>query len=95
MRECEEMLKIVQRNRNSRLDLTSGLRLASHQKLTRAKHARNGSVSQLEHYRTKSTDWQFSYLAAGTYDLVKPRVQAASQLCFEKLDSSYSILTLV
>ena len=27
---------------------------------------------QLEHYRTKSIDWPFSYLAAGTHDLVKP-----------------------
>ena len=26
---------------------------------------------QLEHYRTKSTDWPFSYLAAGTRDSVK------------------------
>ena len=27
---------------------------------------------QLEHYMTKSTDWPFSYLAAGTRDSVKP-----------------------
>ena len=27
MRECEELLKIVQRNRDSRLDLAGGLRL--------------------------------------------------------------------
>ena len=33
MRECKEMLKIVQRNRDSRLDLAGGLRLASCQKL--------------------------------------------------------------
>ena len=50
---------------------------------------------QLEHYRTKSTDWLFSYLTAGTCDSVKPRVQAANQFCFEKLDSSHSILTLI
>ena len=48
---------------------------------------------QLEHYRKKSTNWPFSYLAAGTRDLVKLRVQAASHLCFEKPDSSYSIFT--
>ena len=29
MRECEELFKIVQRNRDSRLDLTGGSRLAS------------------------------------------------------------------
>ena len=39
---------------------------------------------QLEHYMTKSIDWPFSNLMAGTRDSVKPRVQAASQLCFEK-----------
>ena len=48
---------------------------------------------QLEHYRTKSTDWSFSYLTAGTHDSVKPRVHAARKLCFEKPDSSHSILT--
>ena len=50
---------------------------------------------QLEHYRTKSTGWPFSYLVAGTHDSVKPRVQFASQLCFEKPDFSHSILTPV
>ena len=33
MRKCEEMLKIVQRNKDSRLDLAGGSRLASCQKL--------------------------------------------------------------
>ena len=27
---------------------------------------------QLEHYRTKSTNWPFSYLTTGTRDSVKP-----------------------
>ena len=36
------------------------------------------ALCQLEHYRTKSTDWPFSYLVAGTRDSVKPRVQAAN-----------------
>ena len=49
---------------------------------------------QLEHYRTKSTDLPFGYLAAETRDSVKPQVQVASKFCFEKLDSSHSILTL-
>ena len=31
MRECEELLKIMQRNRDSRLDLAGGSRLASRQ----------------------------------------------------------------
>ena len=31
MRECEELFKIGQRNRDSRLDLAGGSRLASHQ----------------------------------------------------------------
>ena len=30
------------------------------------------ALCQLEHYKTKSTDWPFSYLAAGTCDSVKP-----------------------
>ena len=50
---------------------------------------------QLEHYRTKSTDWLFSYLMVGTHDSVMLRVQATSYLCFVKPDSSRSILTLV
>ena len=33
MRECKEMLKIVQRSKDLRLDLAGGLRLASRQKL--------------------------------------------------------------
>ena len=42
---------------------------------------------QLEHYS--------SYLMARTRDSVKPWGQAASQPCFEKPDSSHSILTPV
>ena len=87
MRECEEMLKIVQRSWNSRLDLEDVEHVPSMPEV---------EVScQLKHYKIKSTDWPFNYLATGTRDSVKPRVQAASQLCFEKLESSYSILTLV
>ena len=33
MRECEEMLKIVQSSRDSRLDLADGSRFASRQKV--------------------------------------------------------------
>ena len=44
MRVCEEMLKIVQRNRDLQLDLAGGSRLASRRSWTRAKHARSWSV---------------------------------------------------
>ena len=33
MRECEEMLKIMQWSKDSRLDLVGGSRLASHRKM--------------------------------------------------------------
>ena len=33
MRECEELLKIMQRSRGSRLDLAGGSRFASRQKV--------------------------------------------------------------
>ena len=33
MRECEELFKIVQRSRDSRLDLAGGSRFASRQKV--------------------------------------------------------------
>ena len=39
---------------------------------------------QLEHYRTKSIDWPFIYLAAWTHGSVKSWGQATSQFCFEK-----------
>ena len=50
---------------------------------------------QLEHYKTKSTNWPVSYLVVGTRGSVKSRGQVISQLCFEKTDSSHSTLTLV
>ena len=92
MRECEEILKIVQISRDLRLDRAGGLRLASRQKL----HTCQACQKLKRHASwTKSTDWPFGYLAARTHDLVKLRVQAANQLYFEKPDSSHSILTLV
>ena len=93
MRECEEMLKIVQR-----IATRSHGWLAAYKPPEVAHMPSMLEVEmscQLEHYRTKSTDWLFSYLAAGTCDSVKPRVQAANQFGFEKLDSSHSILTIV
>ena len=96
MRKCKEMLKFVQSSMNSQLDLAGSLRLVSCQKLHTCQACGEAEAScQLEHYRTKSTDWPFSYLATGTCDLVKLRVQVSSQLYFEKPDSSHSILILV
>ena len=69
MRECEELLKIVQRSKDSWLDLASGSRLASRQNVAHVPSMPEVEVScQLEHYMTKSTDWSFSYLAVGTHD---------------------------
>ena len=96
VRECEKMLKIVQRSRDSRLDLVGSSWLANRQKLHTCQACREAEPPcQLKHYRTKSPVWPFNYLAAGTRGSVKSRGQATSQLCFEKLDSSHSTLTLV
>ena len=46
VRECEENTRFVQFKRVSRLDLTTGLRLASHQNGTRVKHAGGAKGSQ-------------------------------------------------
>ena len=44
MKKCAEMLKIVQRSRDSRLDLAGGSRLQAAKCWTRAKHARSWSL---------------------------------------------------
>ena len=65
MRECEEMLKFVQSNRDSRLELIVGSRLASRQMMHTSEVCREDEQSrQLEHYRTKSPVWLFCLLAA-------------------------------
>ena len=54
MKECEELLKIVQRNRDSRLDLRGDSRLASRQNVTHVPSMPEAEESrQLLHYRTK------------------------------------------
>ena len=59
MRECEEMLKIVQRSRDSRLDLAGGSQHAGPQKgaympsMPEAEELR-----QLLHYKAKVLSWQ-------------------------------------
>ena len=58
---------------DSRLDLAGGSRLASRPEVAHMPNMLELEVScQLKHYRTKSTDWPFSYLEAKTRDLVNP-----------------------
>ena len=64
MRECEELLKIVQRNRDSRLDLAGGSRLASRQNVALMPSMPEAEeLRQLLHYRTKVTGWPGCLLA--------------------------------
>ena len=65
MRECEEMLKIVQRSRDSRLDLAGGSRLASRQIVAYVPSMPEVEEShQLLKYRTKVLGWLGCLLAA-------------------------------
>ena len=65
MRECEELLKIVQRSRDSRLDLAGGSWLASHQNVAHVPSMLEVEESrQLSHYRTKVLSWPSRLLAA-------------------------------
>ena len=65
MRECEELLKIVQRNRDSWLDLASGSRLASRQNVAYVPSMPEAEESrQLLHYRTKVPGWPSRLLVA-------------------------------
>ena len=61
MRECEEFLKIVQRNRDSRLDLVAVSRQndAHMPNMPEAK-----ALRKLLHYRTKVPSWPGRLLAA-------------------------------
>ena len=64
MRECEELLKIVQRNRDLRLDLVGGSRLASRQNVAHVPSMLEPEESrQLLHYKTKVLGWQGRLLA--------------------------------
>ena len=65
MREYEELLKIVQKSRDLRLDLTGGSRFASYQKVTLVPSMPEAEESrQLLHYRTKVLGWPGRLLAA-------------------------------
>ena len=58
MRECEELLKIVQRNRDSRLDFVGGSRLASRQNVEHVPSMPEvEELRQLLHYKTKVPGW--------------------------------------
>ena len=64
MRECEELFKIGQRNRDSQLDLAGGSRLASHQNVAHVPSMPEVEEShQLLHYRTKVPGWSSRLLA--------------------------------
>ena len=85
------MLKSVQENRDSRLDLEGDSRLQAARSSARAKHARSWSVMLAGALQDK----------IGQLPIQLPRgwnsqlSQATSQPYFEKPDSSYSILTPV
>ena len=65
MRECEELLKIVQKSKDSQLDLVRGSQLASHQKVAHVPSMLEAEESrQLLHYRTKVLGWPGHLLAA-------------------------------
>ena len=64
MRECEELLKIVQRNKNLWLDLAGGSRLASRQNVAHLPSMLEAKEShQLLHYKTKVSGWLGHLLA--------------------------------
>ena len=64
------MLKSVQENRVSRLDLVSESRLQAARSITRAKHARSWCIMLVG---ALQDNWPFCYRAARTRDSVKPR----------------------
>ena len=85
------MLKSVQENRDSRLDLAGDSRLQAARSSTRAKHAKSWSAMLVGALQDKIG--QLAVLLSRTWILRLS--QAASQPCFEKPDVSHSILTPV
>ena len=64
MRECEELLKIVQRNKNSWLDLAGGSWLTSRQNVAHVPTMPEAKESrQLLHYKKKDPGWPGRLLA--------------------------------
>ena len=85
------LLKSVQENRDSQLDLVGGSRLQAARCSTRAKHAKRWTVMLAGALQDKTGQLAIQL----SRDLVKSRGQATSHPCFEKLDVSHSPLTLV
>ena len=84
------MLKIVQRIRDSRLDLAGSSRLASRQKLYTCQACREVEPScQLQHYRTKSPVWPFSYLAAQSSREAKPPASSVLEKLTLRIPNTY------
>ena len=82
------MLKSVQEYRDSRLDLEGDLRFQAARSSTRAKHARSWSVMLAGALQDKIG--QLAILLSRGW--ISRLSQVVSQPCFEKPDSSYSIL---
>ena len=85
------MLKSVQENRVSRLDLAGDLWLQAARSSTRAKHVRSWSAMLAGALQDKIG--QMAVLLS--HDWISRLSQAASHPCFEKPDSSHSIFTPV
>ena len=83
MREYEEMLKIVQRSRDSRLDLASGSQLASHQKLHTCQ-----ACQKLKRHASWSTTGQ----KVQTGRLVTSRLELIAQPSHEAKPPASSVL---
>ena len=65
MRECEELLKIVRRNKDSRLDLVDGSWLASRQNVAHVLSMPEVEEShQLLHYKIEVPGWSGYLLVA-------------------------------
>ena len=85
------MLKSVQENRESRLDLAGDSQLQAARSSTCVKHAKSWSVMLAEALQNKIGQLAILLLR----DWISRLSQAASHPCFVKPDSSHSVLTLV
>ena len=83
MRECEEMLKIVQRNRDLQLDLVGGSQLASRQKLHTCQ-----ACQKLKHHASWSTTGQ----KVQTDRSVTLRLELMTQSSYESKSPASSVL---
>ena len=96
MRECEEMLKIVQKSRDSRLDIAGGSRLTSCQNLHTCQ-----ACQKLKRHASWSTIGQKVQTGHSVTSQLELAVQSSREAkppdssVLKKTDSSHSILTLV